>query len=558
MRWITTGLLAWLYSTWTLACPQASNPIVEIAAMRAQLAAWNDQYHRLGRSPIPDELFDQAKARLEALEACHPQAQARPVDDLASSRGTTPHPVAHTGVNKLLNDQEVQNWLRGREDVWAQPKVDGVAVTVVYEAGKLIRVLSRGDGSQGHDWTAPSRGIKAIPATLPESVDLTLQGELFLKLAGHVQARLGGVNARSQVAGLMNRRHLSEADASTIGFFPWDWPHGEATLIERNRRLAELGFDLPERYSQPVDGFATALGWRAKWYETPLPFATDGIILRDSRRPPAERWKPEAPYWIAAWKYPYRSVLAQVRGVDFKVGRTGRITPVVLVHAVQLDDRTIRKVSAGSLKQLAAREIRLGDQVEIQLAGLTIPRLGQTIVRSGNSMPLPLPSPASFNELSCWRPTPECEAQFLSRLQGLTSRGALRLPEVGPGTWQKLVEAKVINNLVAWLSLDENTLKSVAGIGEIKAATLHASFQSVQNAGFETWLSAIGLPPAGDTPLSPGWSRLARKTALDWEESAGVGPIRAARLYDFFQHPEVIEIAAELSRRGINGFDLEN
>ena len=147
----------------------------------------------------------------------------------------------------------------------------------------------------------------------------------------------------------MARKQLTAAEAAQIGLFVWDWPQGPATLSERLEQLAGLGFAEPREYSRPIGGFADAQQWRARWYRSPLPFASDGIILRQSRRPAAERWQAKAPYWIAAWKYPYAQVLASVRQVDFRIGRTGRITPLLEIEPVTLDDRQIRRVSLGSV-----------------------------------------------------------------------------------------------------------------------------------------------------------------------------------------------------------------
>lgn len=245
----------------------------------------------------------------------------------AHRAGTAPHPVVHTGLEKLRDARAVEHWLRGRSDVWVQPKVDGVAVTLVYRNGLLVQAISRGDGVSGQDWTTAARQIPAIPGQLSQPRDLLVQGELYWGLTDHVQAQAGSLNARTTVAGLMARKVLDAGQAAGIGLFVWDWPQGPATLLARHAALNALGFPDTTAYSQPIDGFADVERWRDHWYRSPLPFASDGIVLRQEQRPPAERWQAKPPYWIAAWKYPFAQALAEVRKVHFKIGRTGRITP---------------------------------------------------------------------------------------------------------------------------------------------------------------------------------------------------------------------------------------
>jgi DNA ligase (NAD+) len=112
--------------------------------------------------------------------------------------------------------------LRDRVDVWAQPKIDGVAVTLIYRNGQLAQAISRGDGVKGLDWTVAARQIPAIPNQLSQSLNLLVQGEIYWRLNKHVQARDGSLNARATVAGLMGRKMLNDAQAAGIGVFVWD------------------------------------------------------------------------------------------------------------------------------------------------------------------------------------------------------------------------------------------------------------------------------------------------------------------------------------------------
>jgi len=541
-------------SSYATQCPNwpAAHAQNEITALQQQIDQWDDAYHREGRSLIADELYDQSRLRLTEWRQCFQQPAAP--EPLRSASGSIAHPIAHTGLDKLHQAAAVQAWLKDRQDVWVQPKVDGVAVTLIYRRGLLQQAISRGDGISGQDWTASAQRIAAIPQQLTQPRDLLVQGELYWRLNQHVQASAGSANARATVAGLMSRKSLSTEQASGIGLFAWDWPQGPANLPERTAALATLGFATTAPFSQAIANLEEAQQWREHWYRSPLPFATDGIVLRQSQRPPAERWQASAPYWAVAWKYPFARALAEVRKVNFKVGRSGRITPILELSPVMLDDREIKRVSAGSLKRWQTLDIRPGDQVAISLAGLTIPRLDSVVLRATERAALEIPDTLDFHAFSCWQPTPGCESQFLARLTWLSGKQGLALQNVGRGTWEKLLETGRLNNLLDWLTLDEPELANIAGFGERSSARLINSFHSARQRPFTQWLKALGLPPTGQAQLADSWQALAQRDIEQWQAEAGIGPGRAAQLSAFFRDPQVLALSDTLHAAGIDGF----
>lgn len=536
-------------------CPTGTDASAEaeVDALAERLAEWDDAYYRRGESPVSDAIYDQARRQFERWRRCFPES----VPEAAVPgypEGEASHPVAQTGLAKLEDAAAVGRWLARRDGVWVQPKVDGVAVTLVYREGRLVRAISRGDGRRGQDWTAAVRRLPAVPARLPEPVDALLQGELYRRLEAHVQAEAGGAGARSEVAGWLAREALPDEAAARIGLFVWDWPDGPAAMAERLAGLARLGFADSAALTHPVATLEEVERFRARWYRGPLPFATDGVVLRQGGRPPGEAWRAEPPAWAAAWKHPPREALAEVRGVAFRIGRTGRITPLLHLHPVELEARTIRRVSAGSLARWAALDIRPGDRVAIALAGLTIPRLEGVVWRAAERPSLTVPDPAAYHALSCLRLSPGCEAQFLERLAWLGGPEALDLPGVGPGTWAALVEAGLVTGLLDWRTLEAPALRRAHGIGEARAAALTAAFAATRAAPFPRWLEALGAPPGIEAALPADWATLAGKGRRDWRALPGVGGDRAAALVDFFAHPEVRALARRLGEAGADGF----
>lgn len=553
---LLVGFLASAYLSTAVAadCPawSAERGRQESAQLQATLAKWDEHYHRHGISLVADELYDQSRQRLHWLQRCF---SLNTVDNpLASARGQIPHPVAHTGVEKLANEQAVAGWMRGKQGIWIQPKVDGVAVSLVFRQGRLRQLLSRGDGIHGHDWSRHIPALGGLTRQLPQPLDMVLQGELYWALDKHVQASAGGLNARGNVAGLLARKQINAEQGQNIGLFAWDWPQGPASQAERLAKLAELGFADSQRYSVAINTYEQAADWRQRWYRTPLPFATDGVILRLDSRPPAERWRAKPPYWIAAWKYPFRQALAEVRDVRFRVGRTGRITPMLHLEPLTLDDRRISLVSLGSLARWQALDIRRGDQVAVSLAGLTIPRLDSVVHRSLHREPVAAPVPTRHHPLSCWQDSDSCREQFIARLNWLSSKQGLAMAKLGSSTWAQLVDSAAVGNLDDWLNLTRADLLRIPGIGEKRAGQLLQAFEQARQQPFQRWLRAIGVPAPKDLDLGSDWSTLTARNTEQWLAQPGIGRRRAEQLRAFFQHDDVQILAAQLRLHAIKGF----
>lgn len=538
-------------------CPDWSSEKArqELATLRARLDGWNHAYRVEGRSPVSDAVYDQAEQQLAAWRRCFPAQAPAPLAHLADDGGRVLAPVAQTGLAKLPDAAAVAAWMqaRGNRDLWVQPKADGVAVTLLYVDGHLRQASSRGDGLHGSDWTALAQAIAAIPKRLPNApARVVLQGELVWHLPGHVQAEDGGVNTRSAVAGALARNALDAATAAQIGLFVWDWPSGPADMPARLAGLRAMGFADSAALTQPVASFAELQRWREQWYRHALPFAADGTVLRQGQRPAADTWKAQPPEWAVAWKYPAASALAEVRAVNFTIGRSGRITPVLELAPVQLDDHRVQRVSVGSFKRWQALDIRPGDRVEVALAGLTIPRLQSVAWRNAQRVAVAAPDPAQHGPLTCWQATPGCESQFQARLEWLGGKQGLRLNGVGTGTWQALADAGLVHGMLDWLTLTPAQLAAVPGLGASRSAALAQAFAEARGRPFGDWLRALGAP---DDAADAGedWATLAALGENDWR-ARGAGAAHARQLAAFFARPEVRALAEQLRVAGVQGF----
>lgn len=528
----------------------------ELSALHDQLDAWNHAYRTDGQSPVDDAVYDQTLARYEGWRACFPAQAPPPLANLADASGPVRAPVAQTGLAKLRDADAVAAWMRARggEGLWVQPKADGVAVTLLYVDGQLRQAISRGDGLHGSDWTAKSKRIAAIPQRLDHApARVVLQGELIWRLPGHRQARDGGVRARADVAGALAREPLDEDAAAHIGLFVWDWPSGPADMPARLAGLRAMGFGDSAALTEPVRTLADVQRWREQWYRHPMPFAADGTVLRQGHRPAAQQWAAAPPAWAVAWKYPVAQALATVSGVDFRRGRSGRIAVVLELEPVTLDDRTVQRVSVGSLTHWRALDVRPGDQVALSLAGLTIPRFDAVVWRTRVRAAVAEPAQRAHDGLSCWHPDPGCEAQFLARLAWLGGKHGLRIDGIGTQGWQALVDAGRVRGVVDWMRLTPAQLAASPGIGAARASAMTRAFAQARQRDFATWLRALGLPPSGSASL-PDWATLAARDQAAWQQQPGIGPVRAQRLVAFFEHPEVKQLAAQLHDAGVAGF----
>ncbi len=537
-------------------CPDwpPSRAAQELRSLRDQLDGWNAAY-RSGGSPVDDALYDQALARFKTWRACFP-AQAPVSPGELGDAGTRAAPVVQTGLAKLANVEAVKAWMeaRNRDDLWVQPKADGVAVTLLYIDGALRAAVSRGDGERGSDWTVQAQRTAAIPKHLPHAPSrVVLQGELVWRLADHVEADDGGVGARAKVAGAMARIKLDAATADRIGLFVWDWPTGPATMPARMAGLAAMGFDHSAVLAHQVTTPAQVQRWRDRWYHQPLPFAADGIVIRQGHRPAANQWQAAPPSWAVAWKFPPAKALATVSGVDFRRGRRGRIAVVLELDPVTLDDRSVRRVSLGTLSRWKKLDVRPGDQVAVSLAGLTIPRFDSVIWRTKERAAVDVPAQASTGRLGCWQSGDGCQAQFLSRLVWLGSSKGLAIDGIGKASWQSLIDAGLIHALLDWMKLDESQLRQVPGIGETRAKNMLQSFGQTRDRPFADWLAALGPPVTLDAKNSD-WNDLAERDLAAWKSKPGIGEVRARRLVAFFNDPHVTALAARLHHDGIDGF----
>ncbi|EFG7357753.1 NAD-dependent DNA ligase LigB [Escherichia coli] len=553
---ILISILCWQSSVWAV-CPAWSPARAqeEIFRLQQQIKQWDDDYWKEGKSEVEDGVYDQLSARLTQWQRCF---VSEPRDVMMPHlNGAVMHPVAHTGVRKMADKNALSLWMRERSDLWVQPKVDGVAVTLVYRDGKLNKAISRGNGLKGEDWTQKVSLISAVPQTVSGPLaNSTLQGEIFLQREGHIQQQMGGINARAKVAGLMMRQDDSDT-LNSLGVFVWAWPDGPQLMTDRLKELATAGFTLTQRYTRAVKNADEVARVRNEWWKAKLPFVTDGVVVRGAKEPESRHWLPGQAEWLVAWKYQPVAQVAKVKAIQFAVGKSGKISVVASLAPVMLDDKKVQRVNIGSVRRWQEWDIAPGDQILVSLAGQGIPRIDDVVWR-GAERTKPTPPENRFNSLTCYFASDVCQEQFISRLVWLGSKQVLGLDGIGEAGWRALHQTHRFEHIFSWLLLTPEQLQNTPGIAKSKSAQLWHRFNLARKQPFTRWVMAMGIPltrAALNASDERSWSQLLFSTEQFWQQLPGTGSGRARQVIEWKENAQIKKLGSWLAAQQITGFE---
>ncbi|BDY46574.1 TPA: NAD-dependent DNA ligase LigB [Escherichia coli] len=553
---ILISILCWQSSVWAV-CPAWSPARAqeEISRLQQQIKQWDDDYWKEGKSEVEDGVYDQLSARLTQWQRCF---GSEPRDVMMPPlNGAVMHPVAHTGVRKMVDKNALSLWMRERSDLWVQPKVDGVAVTLVYRDGKLNKAISRGNGLKGEDWTQKVSLISAVPQTVSGPLaNSTLQGEIFLQREGHIQQQMGGINARAKVAGLMMRQDDSDT-LNSLGVFVWAWPDGPQLMSDRLKELATAGFTLTQTYTRAVKNADEVARVRNEWWKAELPFVTDGVVVRAAKEPESRHWLPGQAEWLVDWKYQPVAQVAEVKAIQFAVGKSGKISVVASLAPVMLDDKKVQRVNIGSVRRWQEWDIAPGDQILVSLAGQGIPRIDDVVWR-GAERTKPTPPENRFNSLTCYFASDVCQEQFISRLVWLGAKQVLGLDGIGEAGWRALHQTHRFEHIFSWLLLTPEQLQNTPGIAKSKSAQLWHQFNLARKQPFTRWVMAMGIPltrAALNASDERSWSQLLFSTEQFWQQLPGTGSGRARQVIEWKENAQIKKLGSWLAAQQITGFE---
>jgi DNA ligase (NAD+) len=573
-------------------------------SLRRQIEHHNYRYYVLDDPEVSDATYDALMQELVALEAQYPDLSdptsptqrvgAAPRSDLAEVQ----HAVPMLSLANAFSDEEIVEFdrrVRERLDVegeieyTAEPKLDGLAVTLIYERGQLVRGATRGDGLRGEDVTDNLRAIRPVPlqlrGTTPPEL-LETRGEVYMPRAGfealneRLRAESGKtfVNPRNAAAGALRQLDAGITAGRNLAIFFYSiarltdgtQPKRQSDVIEK---LRTWGLRVcPE--ADRVDGVTGCLDYYRRIGErrAKLPYDIDGVVYKVDRLDYQADlgFVSRAPRWAVAHKYPAQEQTTTIRAVEFQVGRTGAVTPVAKLEPVFVGGVTVSSATLHNMDELARKDARVGDTVIVRRAGDVIPEIVRVLVerrpKDARKVRLPRKCPVCGSDVV--RAEGEavarcsgglyCPAQRKQAILHFASRRAMDIEGLGDKVVHQLVTGELVRTPADLYTLTVEQLAALDRMGEKSAGNLVANVERSRSTTLPRLLFALGIRDVGEATaeqLARHFRTLEKLETADVEvlqQVPDVGPIVAAHIHAFFAQPHNREAIAQLRDRGVH------
>ncbi len=577
----------------------------QAAALRERLNDWSYRYYVLDDPAVPDAEYDRAYRDLQAIEAKYPElitadSPTQRVGDVPlAAFSQVQHEVPMLSLDNAFSDDELLAFdRRVRERLEldqqavvyvAEPKLDGLAVSLVYEHGKLVRGATRGDGQQGEDITANVRTIASVPLLLRgDSLPalLEVRGEVVMPHQGFAelnqrQQKAGQklfANPRNAAAGSLRQLDARITAQRPLEFYAYSvarlegesWPDSHHAVLDRMR---ELGLRV-NREIRRCDG-VTAL---QAFYQdilarrNRLDYDIDGVVYKVDRLD----WQRElgfvsrAPRWAIAHKFPAQEEVTVLNDVEWQVGRTGAVTPVARLEPVQVGGVTVSNATLHNMDEISRLDVRIGDSVVIYRAGDVIPKVVRVLLerRPANAVSPQMPASCPVCGSAIFRDEDGavarcsgglfCAAQQKEAIKHFASRRAMDIDGLGDKLVEALVDQGLIRHAADLFKLDVARLAELERMGEKSASNLVAALEKGKQTSLQRFLYALGIREVGEATalaLARHFGGLAALQAADEEALQSVpdvGPVVASHIRHFFQQPHNLEVIAALQQAGVH------
>ena len=586
--------------------------LVETESLREQIRYHNYRYHVLDDPEVPDAEYDRLIRELQAIENANPELVTsdsptqRVGDAPVGSFGTVEHELPMLSLDNAFTEDELRDFHRRVMDrleledggdsflYSAEPKLDGAAVSLLYDEGRLVRGATRGDGTTGEDITHNVRTIEAVPLRLRGNSCprvLEVRGEVFMPKAGfeayNQKAREAGqktfVNPRNAAAGSLRQldARLTAARPLDVYFYSvgvvkdGEMPGKHSEVLEQ---LQEWGLKTcPER--RVVAGVAGCLGYYQRLGEKrqSLAYEIDGVVYKvDSLADQRELgFVSRAPRWAIAHKFPAQEEMTTVAGVEFQVGRTGAVTPVARLEPVFVGGVTVSNATLHNIDELHRKDVRVGDTVIVRRAGDVIPEVVSVISkrRPKNARRIRLPAKCPVCGSAVRREEDEavarctgglfCAAQRTEALKHFVSRRALDVDGLGSKLIEQLVVADRVKTPADLYGLKAEELAAMDRMGDKSAENLIESIEASKSTTLHRFLYGLGIREVGEATaasLASHYGSLDAITSATEEELQGVddvGPIVASRIRTFFDETHNRDVIRSLRQAGVNWPETE-
>jgi len=581
----------------------------EMDSLRAELREHNYRYYVLDDPTVPDAAYDRMLRRLQELESAHPElitedSPTRRVGDLPLAQfSQVRHEMPMLSLENAFSEQEMQEFDRRVRDrlksddpieYTCEPKLDGIAVSLLYSEGVLQRGATRGDGSTGEDITHNVRTIPSVPLRLrgkgfPSLLEV--RGEVYLPREGfeqiNAEARERGektfVNPRNAAAGTL--RQLDPRIAARRPLQMCCYGVGRVDGGELPARHSEILEQLQQWGFRTNAESALALGLDAcnAYYESlarkrdSLAYDIDGIVYKVNsiELQKALGFVSRAPRWAIARKFPAQEEMTRLLDVEFQVGRTGAVTPVARLEPVFVGGVTVSNATLHNRDEIERLGVMIGDTVIVRRAGDVIPQVVSVIEsrRPGDARPVSFPEtcPVCDSELEVIEGEVvircpaglACAAQRKQSLNHFTSRRAMDIEGLGDKLVEQLVDAGMVTTVADIYRLDAEQLQDLERMGPKSAENLVAALEQSKHTTLPRFIYALGIREVGEATarnLAQHFGNLDALVKASEDkllEVPDVGPVVADHLRQFFDSEQNLAVVRELVAAGVHWEDLE-
>lgn len=594
----------------------ASKAATRAAALRALLHEHNHRYYVLDDPRISDAEYDALFLELQTLEAEHPELTS--LDSPTQRVGGAPRadfqPVRHRlpmlSLRKANDEDELRDFDRrvretlAREaiDYTAEPKLDGLAVSLIYRDGVLAQGATRGDGETGEDITENLRTIHRIPLQLRDAPPplLEVRGEVYLPLEGFrrwvedatARGERAPVNPRNAAAGSLRQLDSRITAQRPLAFYAYGVGYTEgwrapARHSEVLVQLRDWGFPVSELIEtvQGADGCQRYFEAIAK-RRAQLAFDIDGVVFKLDDLAGREELGTVArePRWACAYKFAAEEAQTVLENVEFQVGRTGAITPVARLRSVFVGGATVSNATLHNMDEVARKDVRIGDTVVVRRAGDVIPEVKEVVaaLRPDRTRAVELPSAcpvcgghidrAEGEAIARCTNGLSCRAQLHGALLHFVSRRAMDIEGLGEKLLAQLIDENLVRSPADIYGLQVQTLAALERMGEKSAQNLVAAIEASKTTTLERFLYALGIRDVGeatarefaryfgtiealieaaraDAPTVHAEKDKERCPAL--RAVPDVGPVVAAHVSQFFVEPRNLAVVEALRAAGV-------
>ncbi len=568
-------------------------------------------YHVLDAPEVSDAVFDSLKNELEELERKFPELVRAdsPTQRVSGQPLAKFEKVAHAtpmlSLFDAFSEEELHDWeerlqklVPGKKlDYFCELKIDGLAISLIYNNGLLARGATRGDGLVGEEVTQNLRTIGAIPLRLRNSQKglVEIRGEAFMKKVDLIKINQQRkkqklplyANTRNLTAGSIRQLDPKISASRHLDFFAYALPAdlGQKTHEEEHQILARLGFKvIPHnkhcRNLDEVIKFQKHIGQ----LRDKLPYNIDGLVIMVNNESLYRTLGAvgKAPRYAIAYKFPAEQVTTIIKDIKVQVGRTGALTPVAILAPVFLAGSTISRATLHNEDEIAKKDIKIGDTAVIQKAGDVIPEVVEVLkkMRSGQEKKFKIPTKCPICGSLVVRPVGEavarcpnknCFAQNRRQLIHFASKGAMDIEGLGPAIVGQLLKNELVRDPADFFTLTEGDLKPLERFAEKSANNLVTAIQQRKKVSLSRFLFAIGIRHVGELMARDLAKELSRKFQIkdiphlikvvqkmsveELQNIEGVGEIVAQSIVEYFKEERNVKLLEKLHKVGVEIYE---